>query len=225
MALILSIETSTPICSAALHEGTELLSYAELRLAKSHSAMLSSLIEQVLQNAQKTFSDLQAIAIAKGPGSYTGLRIGTSTAKGICFAHELPLIAINTLEAMAFRVKPYRHTWLCPMLDARRMEVYCALFDQEMNCLSPTEAKIIEENAFADALESQVIAFFGNGANKCQALIKHSNAHFLDDIHPSAQQVGLLAQKAFAENQFEDLAYFEPFYLKDFVGKKPKKLF
>jgi tRNA threonylcarbamoyladenosine biosynthesis protein TsaB len=226
MPLILSIETSTPICSVALHLDNQLLASAYLGTAQSHSSMLTSLIQQVIQNADKELKDIQAIAIAKGPGSYTGLRIGTSTAKGLCYALGVPLLAVNTLEAMAYQFyqTKWDNVWLCPMLDARRMEVYCAIFDQNMHEIEPTQAKIIDETSFAEYLLNQKIIFFGDGSTKCKQKLQNStNAFFVDDIVPSAVTIGYLALQLFQRQSFEDLAYFEPFYLKDFVNTTPKK--
>ena len=174
------------------------------------------------------FKNLDAIAVSKGPGSYTGLRVGVSTAKGLCYALDIPLIAINTLETLAYetikKVKSKRQKAnFCSMIDARRMEVYCAVFDEQMNTIKKTEAKIIDENSFADLLETSTVYFFGNGSSKCKAIITHKNAIFIDDVKCSAVNMNGIAQKLFLENQFEDVAYFEPFYLKDFVGTVPNK--
>ncbi len=226
MSLILSIDTSTKVCSVALHQDGKLLAINELYTEKSHSGMLTTLCENVVKYAGFSLKALDAIAVAKGPGSYTGLRIGVSTAKGFCFALDKPLIAVNTLEAMAFQVKDfYDETHLlCPMIDARRMEVYCQVLDNQMNIISETEAKIIDELSFSELLDEKKVVFFGDGAAKCQAEITHENAVFLKiEIHPSAKTVGLLATKSFEKSLFENVVTFEPFYLKDFVGTQPKK--
>lgn len=234
MPIILSIETSTKACSAAIHDDGKLLSVSELYHEKSSSGMLTTLIEHVVKTASLTLQDLDAIAVAKGPGSYTGLRIGVSTAKGLCFTLEKPLIAINTLEAMAYQlsigqVSAVNHPlsiYLCPMLDARRMEVYCAVYQTDtMECLEPTQAKIIDETSFTDLLQNHKIIFFGDGAEKCKATLgENPNVIFLNEtIFPSAKSVGFLANKAFKHNQFENVADFEPYYLKEFVGTTPKK--
>ena len=226
MSLILSIETSTKVCSVALHQEGKLLAISELYTEKSHSGMLTTLCENVVKNAGFSLKYLDAMAVAKGPGSYTGLRIGVSTAKGFCFALDKPLISINTLEAMAFQVKDfYDETYLlCPMIDARRMEVYCQIFDNLMNVISETEAKIIDELSFSELLNKQKIVFFGDGSAKCKAEIKHKNAVFLNTaIHPSARTVGFLATNSFEKSLFENVVTFEPFYLKDFVGIQAKK--
>ena len=227
MSLILSIDTSTKVCSVALHSDGKLLAISELYTEKSHSGMLTTLCESVVKYAGFSLKSLDAIAVAKGPGSYTGLRIGISTAKGFCFALDKPLIAINTLEAMAYQVKSfYNETYLfCPMIDARRMEVYCQVLDNQMNIILKTEAKIINELSFSEILNEKKVIFFGDGAAKCQAEITHKNAVFLHtEIHPSAKTVGLLATNSFEKSLFENVVTFEPFYLKDFVGTQPKKV-
>lgn len=189
--------------------------------------MLTTLISDVVRHTGHEFAQLDAIAVAKGPGSYTGLRIGVSTAKGLCFALDKPLLAINTLAAMAEQIRPAfpASYGLCPMLDARRMEVYCAIYDTAGRELMPTTAKIIDEQSFSEWLAEATVAFFGDGAAKCRPLLgNHPNAIFPElDIRPSARTVGQLATRAFAESRFEDLAAFEPFYLKDFMMTKPKK--
>lgn len=227
MSLILSIDTSTKVCSVALHSDGKLLAISELYTEKSHSGMLTTLCESVVKYAGFSLKSLDAIAVAKGPGSYTGLRIGVSTAKGFCFALDKPLIAVNTLEAMAYQLKDfYDETHLlCPMIDARRMEVYCQVIDNQMNVISKTEAKIINELSFSEILNEKKVIFFGDGAAKCQAEITHKNAIFLHtEIHPSAKTVGLLATNSFEKSLFENVVTFEPFYLKDFVGTQPKKV-
>ena len=227
MSLILSIDTSTKVCSVVLHSDGKLLAISELYTEKSHSGMLTTLCENVVRYAGFSLNDLDAFAVAKGPGSYTGLRIGVSTAKGFCFALDKPLIAVNTLEAMAYQLKDfYDETHLlCPMIDARRMEVYCQILDNQMNVISETEAKIINELSFSEILDEKKIVFFGDGATKCRAEISHKNAVFLNtEIHPSAKTVGLVATKSFEKSLFENVVTFEPFYLKDFVGTQPKKV-
>ncbi len=254
MPIILSIETSTKACSAAIHQDGKLLSVSELYNEKSSSGMLTTLIEHVVKTASLKLQDVDAIAVAKGPGSYTGLRIGVSTAKGLCYTLEKPLIAINTLEAMAFSIYDLRAVrrsdsifdvenrsqvkndlivnhqssivnLLCPMLDARRMEVYCAVYKADtLEILEQTQAKIIDETSFADLLENHQIIFFGDGAEKCRATLGgNPNAVFLNQtIFPSAKSIGALATRAFEQQQFENVADFEPFYLKEFVGTTPK---
>lgn len=239
MPIILSIETSTKACSAAIHQDGKLLSVSELYNEKSSSGMLTTLIEHVVKTASLKLQDIDAVAVAKGPGSYTGLRIGVSTAKGLCFTLEKPLISINTLEAMAYSIYELKSdaqnpvtnnkspitNLLCPMLDARRMEVYCAVYKADtLEILEPTQAKIIDETSFADLLENHQIIFFGDGAEKCRATLgRNPNAIFLNQtIFPSAKSIGALATRAFELQQFENVADFEPFYLKEFVGTTPK---
>lgn len=220
MALILSFETSTKVCSVALHKDGQLLSSSEVLVEKSHSKNITLLTEGVLNHTGFSFKDLDAIAVSKGPGSYTGLRIGVSTAKGYCYALDKPLIAINTLHAMAQALKAYvkDEALLCPMLDARRMEIYTALFDQQLNYIEETKALVVDESSFQKELSLNKIYFFGDGSNKCKDLLKNSNALFIDGVYPHAKSIGLLAELAFQNKNFEDTIYFEPYYLKDFVS-------
>jgi tRNA threonylcarbamoyladenosine biosynthesis protein TsaB len=226
---ILSIDTSTKNCSVAIHQDGKLLAISELYSEKSSSGMLTTLIQNVVKYANLTLKDLDAIAIAKGPGSYTGLRIGVSTAKGLCYTLDKPLIAVNSLEAMAYQLKDFVDAdyLLCPMIDARRMEVYCAIYRaSSLYEIEATQAKIIDENSFDELLRLNGIVFFGDGAEKCKNILQEvsGNAFFLDtEIHPSARTVGYLATQLFKQNQFENLADFEPFYLKDFITTTPRK--
>jgi tRNA threonylcarbamoyladenosine biosynthesis protein TsaB len=223
--VILSIETSTPVCSVALHDAGRLVGSFDLLVEKSHSEKLSVIIQDLLTHAGVDRLSLLAIAVSAGPGSYTGLRIGTSTAKGLCYALGLPLIAIDTLTAMAAGVQKYLpNQLLCPMIDARRMEVYCQVVGADLKVIQPTQAKIIEANSFSKLLSSQSITFFGNGAEKCKPVIASEKAHFIADVHPSAVHVGEMAYTSFTEGKIEDVAYFEPHYLKEFQAIKPKKL-
>ena len=218
MCLILSIETSTRSCSVALSLNGKLVnSIEEVSEQYSHSEQLTVFIEQLLLNENIKVSDLDAIAIGSGPGSYTGLRIGTSTAKGLCFACGIPLIAIPTLDAMAEGMKKnYPDMQLCPMIDARRMEVYCAVYYS--NLASSVEAKVINEDSFKKELSQGSVLFFGDGANKCQNMLSHPNAKFELGIYPSASDMIFIAYNKYENKEFEDLAYFEPFYLKDFLS-------
>ncbi|MEA5426911.1 tRNA (adenosine(37)-N6)-threonylcarbamoyltransferase complex dimerization subunit type 1 TsaB [Arcicella lustrica] len=227
MALILSIDTSTKVCSVALHQDGKILACSELYTEKSHSGMLTTLCENIVNHSGFSLNQLDAIAVAKGPGSYTGLRIGVSTAKGFCFALDKPLISVNTLEAMIMQISDFfpENYLFCPMIDARRMEVYCSIWDKKHHNILETEAKIIDEYSFLDLLNTQPIVFFGDGAEKCREAISHKNAIFLDNtVHPSAKTIGILATKSFEESLFENVVSFEPFYLKDFVGTQPKKV-
>ena len=229
MSLILSIETATNVCSVALHNEGMLVAKQEYHLEKSHSGLLALLVRDIVNFAGYTLKDLRAIAVSKGPGSYTGLRIGTATAKGLCYALDIPLVAVNTLEAMAFQVSRFcrEDAYLCPMIDARRMEVYCLLVDRTRNTIQETAAVVIREDSFKRFLDEKPVWFFGNGAGKCAPLLdRHKNAFFIDAIVPSATDIGFLASTKVRENEnssFEDVAYFEPFYLKDFQSNQPKK--
>lgn len=189
--------------------------------------MLTTLIQQAVEHAGFRLSELDAVAVAKGPGSYTGLRIAVSTAKGLCYALDKPLLSINTLEALALQVNGFftDDSLFCPMLDARRMEVYCAVFDRTLQYVEATQAKIIDAESFAGLLSTQKIVFFGDGAAKCRAVLETcENAVFLPmDLYPSAKTVGQLAVGLFENRQFEEVASFEPYYLKEFMTTVPKK--
>ena len=228
MTLILSIETSTKVCSVALHNEGKLISFKESFVPNSHSELINVFIEEVLTEANVKLNELNAICISSGPGSYTGLRIGTSTAKGLCFALDIPLISIQTLKGMADSIVQnskfdIQHSILCPMIDARRMEVYCATFSTGGKFITDTEAKIIEESSFEETLKENKMLFFGDGSNKCKNIISSSNAVFLDDLHPTAKSFGEYAYDKFVKKEFEDVAYFEPFYLKAFHTVPSKK--
>jgi len=229
MALILNIETATRACSVALSSGGLVLCVKESLEKNAHSSKLTVFIEEVMREAGKSFAELDAVAVSKGPGSYTGLRIGVSTAKGICYGIDRPLIAIGTLEAMAKGLEspgtpaPGTPALFCPMIDARRMEVYNALFDGNLNTIRETSAEIIDENSFRELLQSHIIIFAGDGAEKCKPILGlHPNAKFIDDFFPSAIHMAALAEKKFLDGSFEDVAYFEPFYLKDFIPGIPR---
>lgn len=228
MSTILQIETATTSCSVALARDGKLVDFKQINARNIHAEVITLYIDELLKNQSLGYSDLDAIAVSSGPGSYTGLRIGVSTAKGLCFALDKPLIAIETLEAMAYGVitaggfKPDTNLLLCPMIDARRMEVYTALFDTAGNRTRETAADIIDEQSFSSYLENHKILFFGDGAEKCKdTLGSNPNALFLDDFANSAIHLTSKATQKFALAQFEDVAYYEPFYLKDFIaGKK-----
>lgn len=227
MTNIISIETATKVCSIALHRDGELIALREDDNQHSHSANITLFVDEVVREAGITFSDIDAVAVSKGPGSYTGLRIGVSAVKGFCYGLGKPLISVNTLMAMAQYTALSTHkktnALLCPMIDARRMEVFCALINQQNQWVKETEAVIVDENSFRQELETQPIVFFGDGAAKCQNTINHPNAIFVDGVRPSAKYIGELAWEKFNQKQFEDVAYFEPFYLKEFVATTPKK--
>lgn len=222
MALILSIETATSVCSVALHESGTLITSKEINSDKSHSQLLLYYIEEVLTEAKKSKNELSAIAVSEGPGSYTGLRIGLSTAKGLCYALDKPLIAINTLDAMGLLINETKEMHYAPMIDARRMEVYTALYDAENKRVLEPCSMIIDEHSFAEHLKSNKIMVYGNGAEKCRGVMVHDNVIFCE-ASPTAKTVGVLAYKKFKEDKFEDVAYFEPNYLKEFYSPPSKK--
>jgi tRNA threonylcarbamoyladenosine biosynthesis protein TsaB len=233
MALILNLDTSTQICSVALALDGELLGLEESHEDKSHASLLAVFVKNILEKNAYEISDLDAVAVSKGPGSYTGLRIGVSTAKGLAFAAGIPLISVDTLASMAGAVihgnyleymalSGDKSRFLCPMIDARRMEVYTAVFNAKEEMIQAITAKIIQEDSFKDILANNYMIFFGNGSAKCRDIIQHSNALFLEGIETSAKFMVPMAESAWQQNKFEDLAYFEPFYLKDFVATIPK---
>lgn len=232
MATILNIDTSTEVCSVALSVDGKTVQVREDHSGKNHALQLTSFIEEVLSSQDITIKELRAVAVSGGPGSYTGLRIGVSTAKGICFASGLPLIAIPSLESMAGYVSSNcrdlelpvdDNTLFCPMIDARRMEVYSALYNINGDQIRKIQADVIDPQSFSDYLKAGKVVFFGNGANKCRHTITHPNALFLDGIYTSACHMSALAEKAFNAGHFVDVAYYEPFYLKDFIATVPTK--
>ena len=223
LPLILSIETSTKNCSVALFSGSNLISEKSLLSEKhSHSETLTLFVEDVIKKSNYTLVDLDAISISKGPGSYTGLRIGVSTAKGLSYSLNRPLISVSTLRYMAFYMskKTLNYDLYCPMIDARRMEVFSSFYDKDNNQVREVMADIIDENSYNKELENKVL-FFGDGSNKCKDVLISGNAYFTDNFSPSATYMGILSLEKYNNKDFEDVAYFEPFYLKDFVvGKK-----
>lgn len=232
MPTILHIESSTLTCSVAISSNGKILALKESHdRSYAHSEKLVVYIDEAIKQARLKPSDLDAICVSKGPGSYTGLRIGVSAAKGLCYGLEIPLLSVGSLEAMANLVKTnFKNgladiSFLCPMIDARRMEVYTQLFDVDLKVLQSVSAEIIDEQSFASELEKGKIVFFGDGAAKCKEIIQHPNAVFLNDFKTSSSGMISLAEAKFADQQFEDVAYFEPYYLKDFVAGKAKKMF
>ncbi len=229
MPLLLALETSTTVCSIALYEGQQLLGASELQIEKSHSSHITVMVSQLVENCGATLQDLSAVAVSGGPGSYTGLRIGTSTAKGLCFSLDIPLMEVSTLYGMALQViattpNPERYLF-CPMLDARRMEVYTCLLNSELHEVSPIEPVVLDAQTFENKLATQPVIFLGTGAQKFRELVgDNPNALFVDNILPSAKTIGMLAFDKYAQKAFEDVAYYEPFYLKDVyitgAGKK-----
>jgi tRNA threonylcarbamoyladenosine biosynthesis protein TsaB len=224
---ILQIETATTVCSVALAKDGETTAVKHIEQRNIHAEVITLFIDELLKEAGINYDQLDAISVSSGPGSYTGLRIGISTAKGLCFAMDKPLIAVETLESMADGMIAGMNLGgqdilLCPMIDARRMEVYTAIFDTNGNRIKPTTAEIIDENSFSDLLNEHTILFFGDGAPKCQAVLgANPNPQFVNDFSNSAAHLSKKAYQKFIAGEFEDVAYFEPFYLKDFIaGKK-----
>jgi tRNA threonylcarbamoyladenosine biosynthesis protein TsaB len=218
MAVILCLETSTTNCSVAIAVDGKIIALQEDNNNQySHAEKLHLFIDEVLAKSGTLKSSLQAIAVSKGPGSYTGLRIGVSAAKGLCFAIGLPLISIPTLEALAHQTD-VENGLIISMLDARRLEVYSAVFSSENEQIRETKAEVLDENSYYDYLKLNKVCFIGDGVEKFKALCKHENAVFMDGKLPSANQMGALAEIKYNNNDFEDVAYFEPYYLKDFIA-------
>lgn len=232
MSLLLNIETSTEVCSVSLSENGKLLFMKEQQEGLSHSEMLTVFIQQLFAENKLQPTQLDAVAVSMGPGSYTGLRIGVSVAKGLCYGLNIPLIAVGSLDAMAdftinnlknyTKVKINKNLLFCPMIDARRMEVYTMLYNAEGEKIKPVSAEIITENSFSDYLRNNNMLFFGNGAEKCRGHLTHANALFEGPVKASARFMQNLANIKYNKKEFEDVAYFEPFYLKDFVATIPK---
>lgn len=232
MATILNIETATQVCSVALSANGSILHIRETSEKNSHSSTITVFIEEIMKITGLPFSALDAVAVSMGPGSYTGLRIGVSTAKGICYAIDKPLIAVGTLQSMAAgmlkKLKDNNEhlpsgTLLCPMIDARRMEVYNGLFDTDLKLVRVIRAEIIIESSFAAELDQHQVWFFGDGAEKCSPMLgNHPHARFMDDFQLSAAYMVSLAEEKFNRLEFEDVVYFEPYYLKDFIPGIPR---
>ena len=220
MSYILNIETATTNCSVSLSkEGETLVLKEDYNTNYSHAESLHVFIEYVVKKANIQLAEIDAIAVSKGPGSYTGLRIGVSAAKGLCFSLDIPLISIDTLESLAHQVE-VESGLIIPLLDARRMEVYSAIFDNKHQNIRPIEAEIITETSFYDYLKTSKVYFIGDGVEKIKTIINHPNAIFMDGKLPSAKNMSVLASDKYKKSDFEDVAYFEPFYLKDFIGLK-----
>lgn len=221
MALILYIETSEQICSVAISDENKIIGIKESTSDRAHASALTVLINELLTENGFTINQLSAVTVSMGPGSYTGLRIGVSAAKGICYALNIPLIAINTLLALTYgmlAIEKFDNNFLfCPMVDAKRMEVYKAIYNINLEIIEPTIAEIIDNESFNKLLLHNKVLFFGSGALKCKQVINNNNAFFNLNIKPRAEYLLLPALNKFKNKQFEDIAYFEPFYLKDFV--------
>ena len=221
MAYILQIETSTTNCSVAISKNGETITLKEVSNGYSHAENLHVFVKDALAENKLDYSDLDAIAVSKGPGSYTGLRIGVSAAKGFCFALELPLIALETLEILAHQVK-IDDGFIVPMIDARRLEAYTKVYDSDYNEVREIQAEILDDASFSKYLADKTVVFVGNKTEKTQEIIVHDNARFLDTV-PSAKEMSALAYAKYKKNDIEDVAYFEPYYLKDFLVTPAKK--
>ncbi len=219
MSLILNIETATTVCSVSISNKEEIIIYKELNDGYTHAENLHVFINSIMTEVNINFNQLNAIAVSKGPGSYTGLRIGISAAKGLAYALNIPLIGIDTLQIMANAViRKNVDAVYCPMIDARRMEVYTAVYNSDLNLLNAVNALIVDENSINDFASYQNIYFFGDGMAKCKELLQQlPNASFIENIFPSSKFMASIAYKKFKENKFEDVAYFEPYYLKEFL--------
>ncbi len=227
--IILHIEASSGICSVALSQDGHVFFERVNREEMSHAKVLAPFVEEALQTADEQGAKINAVALSCGPGSYTSLRIASSTAKGVCYGRNIPLIAIPTTAVMSvpvlFRDDIDENALLCPMIDARRNEVYATVYDRALNVIKPTHAEVVTEESYKELLDKQPVYFFGNGAGKCSKIINHPNARFLSEhCHALAKSMMPLAEKAWFEEKFEDIAYFEPFYLKNFIATKPKEL-
>ena len=229
MSCILNIETSTDVCSVAISDSGQVIFNKEDHSGPNHAVKLGVYVDEALDFLDSHGLPLEAVAVSCGPGSYTGLRIGVSMAKGICYGRGVKLIAVPTLELMAVPVLLGEHpeqedALIVPMLDARRMEVYAEVLDRALRVVRPIQADIVDADTYKEYLDQHPVYFFGNGAAKCMETSNHPNAHLVEGIEPLAKNMAPLAEKRFVEGKFEDVAYFVPFYLKDFVAKMPKKL-
>ncbi|CAL2082299.1 tRNA (adenosine(37)-N6)-threonylcarbamoyltransferase complex dimerization subunit type 1 TsaB [Tenacibaculum sp. 190524A02b] len=223
MALILNIETATKNCSVSIAKEGKVVAFKELNDGNySHAEKLHPFIEDVLKEAGINRGTIDAIAVSKGPGSYTGLRIGVSAAKGLCFSLDVPLISVDTLQSLAMQVE-IEEGIILPMLDARRMEVYSSMYNREYIQQREIKAEIIDEVSFQELLETKKVYFVGDGVDKCKEVILNKNAFFVEDKFPSAKEMAILSYEKYKKNDIEDVAYFEPFYLKDFVVTPQKK--
>ena len=228
MSTILHIETSTNVCSVAVSEDSQVIFQQEDHSGLGHAEKLGTMVDEALSFTDNHAIPFDAVAVSCGPGSYTGLRIGVSMAKGICYGRNLKLIAVPTLELLCvpvlLREIPEEDALLCPMLDARRMEVYAGLYNRALKPVREIGADIVTAETYKEYLDAHPVYFFGNGAKKCMETINHPNAHLIEDIEPLAKWMQPLAERRLLNEQFENVAYFVPYYLKDFVAKMPKKL-
>lgn len=225
MPLILNIETATEVCSVCLSEHGKVLVLKESDTSNTHSSILTVFIQDIFKQLHNARKELDAIAISEGPGSYTGLRIGASVAKGLCYSLQKPLLSVSTLRAMAAGVRSKskiedKNILYCPMIDARRMEVYTALYDSEMNEIIPPQPKIIGADSFHDILKQNKLFIFGSGSQKCQPILSHPNCLFFEPFHNSAAFLINLSEGLFKNKNFSDLAYYQPVYLKNFIPFK-----
>ena len=229
MSCILHIETSTNVCSVAVSEDGKVIFDKADRTGNNHAEALGSFVDEAMSFADSHAIPLDAVAVSSGPGSYTGLRIGVSMAKGVCYALNLPLLSVPTLELMCVPVLLRNEeieddALLCPMIDARRMEVYAALYDRALKPVRGIQADVVDADTYRQWLEQRPVYFFGNGAAKCMDTINHPNAHLIEGIEPVAKWMMPLAERKMLNDIHEDVAYFVPYYLKDFVAKQPKDL-
>ena len=223
MSIILNIETATKNCSVSIAKNGEVLAIKELNNGQySHAEVLHPFIDAILSKAYISKKQIDAIAVSKGPGSYTGLRIGVSAAKGLCFAFDKPLISIDTLTSLSHSIS-ISDGFIVPMIDARRMEVYCSVFDEKHQQIRDIKAEVINEDSFLEYLQKDKVYFLGDGAEKCKEVITHESAVFIEDKSPSAKEMAKLSAMKYKKNDIEDVAYFEPFYLKDFIVVPEKK--
>ncbi len=228
MSCILNIDTSTDVCSVAVSDGGACIFTEEDHKGPNHNEQIGRMVDAALSFAESHAIPLDAVAISSGPGSYTGLRIGTSMAKGVCYGRDVKLVAVPTLELLCVPVllgeQVEEGALLCPMIDARRMEVYAQVFDRALHVVRPIGADVVTADTYRAWLDKQPVYFFGNGAAKCMDTIAHPNARLIEDVKPLAKNMFPLAERRIAQGQWEDVAYFEPLYLKDFVAKAAKKL-
>lgn len=230
MGKILSIDTATDVCTVSISDSGKIISLRDSAENRSHSVLLGVYVKEVLKESGLKVNELDAVAISKGPGSYTGLRIGVSVAKGLCYGANVPLVSVPTLQAMCYGIpesylieKGLSDFYFAPMLDARRMEVYTAIYGSDFSVIQDVNALILDEGSFIDLLDKKPVVFFGTGAEKYKDIVKHENALFFEDYKHSSSYMMHIAESELSNEQFEDVAYFEPFYLKDFVTTTPKK--